>query len=98
MNLRICWHDGGRANFALADFVAPKDSGVADYIGGFVVTAGHGTDAVAAAFEGDNDDYDSIMIKALADRLAEAFAERMHQRVRTELWAYAPTSISTAPI
>ena len=82
--------DGGRANHALADFIAPKESGVADYIGGFVVTAGHGTDAVAKAFEGDNDDYDSIMIKALADRLAEAFAERMHQRVRTELWGYAP--------
>jgi 5-methyltetrahydrofolate--homocysteine methyltransferase len=76
----------GRANFALADFVAQG----ADYIGGFAVTTGHGEDDVAKRFEAAGDDYSSIMSKALADRLAEAFAERMHQRVRTEFWAYAP--------
>ncbi len=82
--------DGGRPNFALADFVAPRDSGIADYIGGFAVTAGHGEDDLARAFEAEGDDYSSIMSKALADRLAEAFAERLHQRVRTEFWGYAP--------
>ena len=76
----------GRANFALADFIAEG----ADYIGGFAVTTGHGEDDVAKRFEAAGDDYSSIMSKALADRLAEAFAERMHQRVRTEFWAYAP--------
>jgi len=76
----------GRANYALADFVAEG----ADYIGGFAVTTGHGEDEVAKRFEQAGDDYSSIMSKALADRLAEAFAERMHQRVRTEFWAYAP--------
>jgi 5-methyltetrahydrofolate--homocysteine methyltransferase len=80
----------GRANFALADFVAPKDSGVRDYIGGFVVTTGLGLDAKVAEFEATNDDYSSIMVKALADRLAEAFAERLHEKVRRELWGYAP--------
>ncbi len=80
----------GRPNMCLADFVAPKDSGVADYIGGFAVTTGDGTDAAAARFEADHDDYSSIMIKALSDRLAEAFAEHMHERVRREFWAYAP--------
>jgi 5-methyltetrahydrofolate--homocysteine methyltransferase len=79
-----------RPNFALADFIAPKASGVTDYIGGFVVTTGREIDAVAKRFEDANDDYNAILAKALADRLAEAFAERMHQRVRTELWAYAP--------
>jgi len=79
-----------RANMALADFIAPRDSGVADYIGGFAVTAGIGTDIKAAEFERDHDDYSSILVKALADRLAESFAERMHQRVRKEFWAYAP--------
>jgi 5-methyltetrahydrofolate--homocysteine methyltransferase len=78
----------GRANTALADFVAP--AGVADYVGAFIVTAGLGEDAVADRFKGANDDYSSILVKALADRLAEAFAERMHQRVRRELWGYAP--------
>ena len=78
----------GRANTALADFVAP--AGVPDYVGAFIVTAGLGEDAVADRFKGANDDYSSILVKALADRLAEAFAERMHQRVRRELWAYAP--------
>jgi 5-methyltetrahydrofolate--homocysteine methyltransferase len=77
----------GRANTALADFVAP--AGVPDYVGAFIVTAGLGEDAVADRFRGANDDYSSILVKALADRLAEAFAERMHQRVRRELWAYA---------
>jgi 5-methyltetrahydrofolate--homocysteine methyltransferase len=79
----------GRANVALADFVAPKDSGLQDYIGAFVVTAGIGEDVIADRFKHANDDYSSIMVKALADRLAEAFAERMHQRVRKELWGYA---------
>src|SRR6185369_11539992 len=80
----------GRFNSALSDFIAPKSSGVADYIGGFVVTAGIGEDAVADRFKNANDDYSSILCKALADRLAEAFAERMHQRVRKEFWGYAP--------
>jgi 5-methyltetrahydrofolate--homocysteine methyltransferase len=80
----------GRHNAALSDFIAPKDSGIADYIGGFVVTAGLGEDEVAARFKNANDDYSSILVKALADRLAEAFAERMHQRVRKEFWGYAP--------
>jgi 5-methyltetrahydrofolate--homocysteine methyltransferase len=77
----------GRANTALADFVAP--AGIADYVGAFIVTAGLGEDVVADRFKGANDDYSSILVKALADRLAEAFAERMHQRVRRELWGYA---------
>jgi 5-methyltetrahydrofolate--homocysteine methyltransferase len=77
----------GRANTALADFVAP--AGVPDYVGAFIVTAGLGEDAVADRFKGANDDYSSILVKALADRLAEAFAECMHWRVRRELWAYA---------
>ncbi len=80
----------GRANVALADFVAPRASGLADYIGAFAVTAGFGEDAVAERFKHANDDYSAIMAKALADRLAEALAERMHQRVRREFWAYAP--------
>jgi 5-methyltetrahydrofolate--homocysteine methyltransferase len=77
----------GRANLALADYIAPR--GVADYVGAFVVTAGIGEDVVADRFKRANDDYSSIMVKALADRLAEAFAERLHQRVRTEFWGYA---------
>ncbi|MCF1431934.1 MAG: methionine synthase [Shewanella sp.] len=76
-------------NFCLADFVAPKDSGVADYAGGFAVTAGHGIDAHLTRFEANHDDYSAIMLKVLADRLAEAFAERMHERVRKEFWGYA---------
>jgi 5-methyltetrahydrofolate--homocysteine methyltransferase len=79
----------GRANLALADFVAPKDTGIHDYIGGFAVTAGIGIDAKVAEFEKNGDDYSAILLKALADRLAEAFAERMHQRVRCEFWGYA---------
>jgi 5-methyltetrahydrofolate--homocysteine methyltransferase len=84
----------GRANVALADFVAPR--GHADFVGAFVVTAGLGEDEVAARFKNANDDYASIMIKALADRLAEAFAERLHQRVRCEYWGYAPEEALTA--
>jgi 5-methyltetrahydrofolate--homocysteine methyltransferase len=80
----------GRANAALADFVAPRASGLADYIGGFTVTAGLGEDEVADRFKRANDDYSAIMVKALADRLAEAFAERLHQCVRKEFWGYEP--------
>ncbi|MCK1316313.1 methionine synthase [Bradyrhizobium sp. 23] len=80
----------GRFNAALSDFVAPATTGVPDYVGGFVVTAGIGEDVVADRFKMANDDYSSILCKALADRLAEAFAERMHARVRREFWAYAP--------
>ncbi len=79
----------GRANLALADFVAPIETGRRDYVGGFVVTAG-ADEPVADRFARHNDDYSSILVKALADRLAEAFAEAMHQRVRREFWAYAP--------
>ncbi len=82
--------NNARPNFALADFVCPADAGAPDYVGGFVVTAGAEIDGIANRFERDNDDYNSILAKALTDRLAEAFAERMHQRVRTELWGYAP--------
>ena len=80
----------GKANLSVSDFVAPVGAGVDDHIGGFVVTAGHEEMAIAARFEAAGDDYSSIMLKALADRLAEAFAERMHQRVRIELWGYSP--------
>jgi 5-methyltetrahydrofolate--homocysteine methyltransferase len=81
----------GRPNLALADFVAPRESGVADYVGAFAVTAGVGLDPLVAGFEAANDDYSAILAKALADRLAEAFAERLHERVRREYWAYAPS-------
>ena len=81
----------GRFNAALADFIAPVASGVPDYIGAFVLTAGIGEDVVADRFKNANDDYSSILCKALADRLAEAFAERMHARVRREFWAMRPT-------
>ncbi|HTO62600.1 MAG TPA: methionine synthase [Bradyrhizobium sp.] len=86
----------GRFNAALSDFIAPGASGVPDYVGGFVVTAGIGEDAVADRFKKANDDYSSILCKALADRLAEAFAERMHARVRREFWAYAPDEALSA--
>ena len=79
----------GRPNLSLADFVAPADSGVRDYAGAFVATAGEGAAELAARFEAEGDDYQAIMAKALADRLAEAFAERMHERVRREFWGYA---------
>lgn len=80
----------GRPNAALADFIAPIDSDVADYIGAFAVTAGIGIDAHTARFEADYDDYQSIMLKALADRLAEAFTERLHELVRCNYWGYVP--------
>ena len=80
----------GRPNTALSDFVAPRETGLADYVGGFVVTAGAEEEAISARFARANDDYSSILAKALADRFAEAFAERMHERVRKEFWAYAP--------
>ena len=79
----------GRPNLSLADFVAPSDLGIEDYIGAFAVTAGFGTQELCAEFERQHDDYSSIMTKALADRLAEAFAELMHRRIRTEFWGYA---------
>ena len=79
-----------QAQLCLSDFIAPAQSGRADYIGAFAVTAGIGIDEHVARFEAQHDDYSSIMLKALADRLAEALAERLHERVRRELWAYAP--------
>ena len=85
----------GRANSALADFIAPVTSGVPDYIGAFVVTAGIGEDVIADRFRHANDDFSSILCKALADRLAEAFAECMHAKVRRELWGYAPDETLT---
>ena len=97
-NTLMTWHNlrqqmqkpSDRPNLCLADFVAPKDSGVKDYIGGFAVTAGGGRfDEKIAEFEKTHDDYNSILFKALADRLAEAFAEKLHQKVRTEFWGYA---------
>ncbi|TXM90868.1 methionine synthase [Methylobacterium sp. WL116] len=79
----------GRPNTCLSDFVAPAETGIADYVGGFVVTAGLEEVRIAEKFERANDDYRSILVKALADRIAEAFAERMHERVRREFWGYA---------
>ena len=79
----------GRPHVAMSDFVAPASSGKGDYVGGFVVTAGANEERIADRFARANDDYGSIMVKALADRIAEAFAERMHMRVRREFWAYA---------
>jgi 5-methyltetrahydrofolate--homocysteine methyltransferase len=79
----------GRSNVALADFVAPRASALADYIGAFAVTTGLGEDAVVERFKRANDDYSAIMVKALADRFAEALAEHLHQRVRREFWGYA---------
>ncbi|MEM6484961.1 MAG: vitamin B12 dependent-methionine synthase activation domain-containing protein, partial [Pseudomonadota bacterium] len=76
----------GQPNLSLSDFVAPKD----DYVGGFCVTTGHGCEERAKGFEAAHDDYSSIMLKALADRLAESLAEHMHRRVRQEFWGYAP--------
>jgi 5-methyltetrahydrofolate--homocysteine methyltransferase len=80
----------GRPNLALADFVAPRETGVSDYVGAFAVTAGVGIEALVTHFEVTHDDYNAILTKALADRLAEAFAELLHQRVRREFWGYAP--------
>lgn len=79
----------GAPNIALADFIAPKDNGITDYMGAFCVTTGFGVDEWAAEFEKDLDDYNSIMVKALADRFAEAFAEYLHEKVRKEIWGYA---------
>jgi len=78
-----------RPDLCLADFVAPKDSGRQDWIGGFAVTAGIGIEEHVARFEADHDDYNAILLKALADRFAEAFAEHLHERVRKEFWGYA---------
>ena len=80
---------GNTSNFCLSDFIAPKDGGVQDYMGAFAVTAGINIDPLVAAYEADHDDYNSIMIKAVADRFAEAFAEMMHYKFRTELWGYS---------
>jgi 5-methyltetrahydrofolate--homocysteine methyltransferase len=96
--LRMTWHNlrqqnqkpAGRANQCLADYVAPKEAGVPDWIGAFAVTAGLGIEKKLAEFERAHDDYSAIMLKALADRLAEAFAEHLHERVRREYWGYAP--------
>jgi 5-methyltetrahydrofolate--homocysteine methyltransferase len=79
----------GKPQLCLADFIAPKTSEVTDYIGAFAVTAGHGIDAHVKAFEDAHDDYSAIMVKALADRFAESFAEHLHRRIRTEFWGYA---------
>jgi 5-methyltetrahydrofolate--homocysteine methyltransferase len=79
----------GRPNLALADYVAPRDSVIADHVGAFAVTAGVGLDALVAEFGSRHDDYNAILAKALADRMAEAFAERLHERVRREFWGYA---------
>lgn len=85
----------GVPNLALSDFIAPKESQLNDYIGGFVVTTGIGLDEKVAEFEADHDDYNSILIKALSDRLAEAFAEHLHERVRREFWGYDSTESLT---
>lgn len=79
----------GRYNQCLTDYIAPKESGKADYFGAFAVTAGHGCDELVAHYEADHDDYHAIMVKALADRFAEAFAEMMHARIRRDIWGYA---------
>ncbi|MFN0024573.1 MAG: methionine synthase, partial [Parvularculaceae bacterium] len=86
---QIAKRETGAPNYCLADFIAPKSSGERDYIGAFAVTAGVGEEAFAASFDRANDNYSAIMAKALADRLAEAFAEHLHARVRRELWGYA---------
>ncbi|MGA3156337.1 MAG: methionine synthase [Steroidobacteraceae bacterium] len=80
----------GMAHGALSDFIAPKDSGIADYLGAFAVTTGIGIEVPLARFAAAHDDYSAIMLKLLADRLAEAFAERLHERIRREFWGYAP--------
>ena len=85
-------HSNNRANFALADFVAPNDKKktIKDYIGGFAVTCGIGEEELSRNFELQGDDYNAILTKALADRMAEAFAEKMHEEVRKEYWGYSP--------
>jgi len=87
--LRQQFSKPGRPNLALSDFVTPRDSGVPDWVGGFVVTAGHGLEEITRRFVADQDDFSGILAQALADRLAEAYAELMHERVRKELWGYA---------
>jgi 5-methyltetrahydrofolate--homocysteine methyltransferase len=96
-SVALTWHNlrqqnerpAGKPNYCLADFVAPRDSGVTDYVGAFAVTAGIGIEKHLAGFAARHDDYGAIMLKALADRLAEAFAEWLHMKVRRELWGYA---------
>ena len=88
-HLRQQTHKDSHPNYCLSDFVAEKTTGVSDYVGAFAVTAGIGEDELAAAFEAQGDDYNAIMVKAVADRLAEAFAEYLHERVRKEHWGYA---------
>ena len=78
-----------KPDYCLSDFIAPKETGLTDWLGGFAVTAGIGIDEHVARFEADHDDYSAIMLKALADRLAEAFAERLHEKVRKDYWGYA---------
>ncbi len=85
---------GNTPNFCLSDFIAPKDSGIQDYIGAFAVTAGINIDPLVQAYEADHDDYNAIMIKAVADRLAEAFAELMHYKFRTQIWGYSNEDIN----
>jgi 5-methyltetrahydrofolate--homocysteine methyltransferase len=87
-----------RPSRCLADFIAPRNSGIQDHIGLFAVTTGIGVDKKEQYFLGDHDDYSAIMLKALADRLAEAFAEYMHQRVRTDLWGYAPDEAASLDV
>ena len=95
--VRLPWHNlrqqqvrpEGKPNYCLSDFIAPKDSGVADYVGAFAVTAGLGIEEKLTEFAAQHDDYNAILLKALADRLAEAFAEHLHRRVRREFWGYA---------
>jgi len=84
----------GAVNECVSDFIAPKESGLIDYVGGFVVTAGIGIEKKLAEFEKDHNDYKSILLKALADRLAESFAERLHERVRQEFWGYENAPLS----
>lgn len=86
----------GRPNLCLADFVAPRDSEMVDYVGAFTVTMSEGVEELAHEFERQHDDYSAIMTKALGDRLAEAFAERLHQIVRTTVWGYAPQESLTS--
>jgi 5-methyltetrahydrofolate--homocysteine methyltransferase len=86
---------GNKPNFCLSDYIAPEDSAIKDYIGGFIVTAGIGVAEIAKKLESEFNDYDSILVKALADRLAESFAEHMHQRVRKEFWGYASDELLT---
>jgi 5-methyltetrahydrofolate--homocysteine methyltransferase len=83
-------HRNGIPNRSMGDFIAPKETGLADHVGAFAVTTGLGSHHKIAEFKADHDDYNAILLESLADRLAEAFAERMHQRVRTEFWAYQP--------